>query len=271
MEHGDLRTWREMYAEFMRTLTADPSAAALLGLAERTTRCPLAVTDCHGRVVLTSPGYTGGSVIEPPALLDVADAKHWEDGRAVATPAAAPGDRFVWLIDGADPVDPRHRSCLFLVAEFIQLLSTFDLADRDPQRHLRWSLVERLLNGADPARTERDARELGITVTIAHVVVIGSAIDLSWRPVTCGIAAVLAPVLDYEGPHREEFTETLRRWLDWPDSLDALADHLHIHRSTLTYRLRRLRALLGDSLKDSERRFEMALALRLLERRRVLA
>lgn len=81
------------------------------------------------------------------------------------------------------------------------------------------------------------------------------------------IADILAPLLEYEGPHREEFIETLRLWLDSTDSLDVLAERLHIHRSTLTYRLRRLRELLGEDLRDPDRRFKMSLALRLRERR----
>jgi hypothetical protein len=358
-----------MYAEFMRTLTADPSAGALLELAERITGCPVAITDAHGAVRLTSSGYTGEPMIAPPALLDVTDGKCWDSERAAATPVAAPGEQFVWLVNGADPLDTRHRSCLFLVAEFTHLLSTFDLADRDPERHRRWGLVERLLNGADPDRIEREARELGISVaTTTHVVIIGSSVGLSWQPVSYGIGArirryglltvregrlvmvvfgqrdlddllatlhaiddagplrigvsapradgfdlrqlleqartaadgpepgtiarfteqdpvaviahladaasielfvnrALGPLLDYDRAHRSELLLTLREWLDSTDSLDALAERLHIHRSTLTYRLRRLRELLGEDLRDPDRRFEMSLALRLRERR----
>ena len=81
------------------------------------------------------------------------------------------------------------------------------------------------------------------------------------------VADTLAPVLTYAGPQRDEFLDTLRQWLDTSDSLDALAERLQIHRSTLTYRRKRLNDLLGDDLHDPDRRFELALALRLRERR----
>lgn len=81
------------------------------------------------------------------------------------------------------------------------------------------------------------------------------------------VADTLAPVLTYAGPQRNEFLDTLRQWLDTSDSLDALAERLQIHRSTLTYRRKRLNDLLGDDLHDPDRRFELALALRLRERR----
>lgn len=79
------------------------------------------------------------------------------------------------------------------------------------------------------------------------------------------IAEILSPLLEYEGHHRKEFLDTLREWLDASDSLDAVAERLNIHRSTLTYRIRRLRELLGDDLRDPDRRFEISLALRLME------
>lgn len=76
----------------------------------------------------------------------------------------------------------------------------------------------------------------------------------------------LGPLLHYDGPHRDEFIETLRMWLDSTGSLDATARTLNIHRSTLVYRLRRIRELLGHDLRDPEKRFEMAVALRMLDR-----
>lgn len=77
------------------------------------------------------------------------------------------------------------------------------------------------------------------------------------------VVDALGPLLDYNGPHRDEFLETLRVWLDSTESLDRIAEQLHIHRSTLVYRLRRIRELLGHDLRDPEKRFEMSLALRL--------
>ena len=73
----------------------------------------------------------------------------------------------------------------------------------------------------------------------------------------------IGPLLTYHGPHRDEFLRTLRVWLDSTDSLDAIAERLTIHRSTLVYRLRRIRELLGHDLRDPEARFAMSIALRM--------
>ena len=41
---------------------------------------------------------------------------------------------------------------------------------------------------------------------------------------------------------------------------------LNVHRSTLVYRQRRIRELLGHDLRDPEKRFAITVALRMLER-----
>lgn len=81
------------------------------------------------------------------------------------------------------------------------------------------------------------------------------------------IDLAIGPLLSYTGPHRDEFLDSLRAWLDSTDSLDAIARDLHIHRSTLVYRIRRIRELLGHDVRDPEERFRIAAALRILERR----
>lgn len=74
----------------------------------------------------------------------------------------------------------------------------------------------------------------------------------------------LGALLDYDREHRSDLVPTLREWLDATDSLDAVAQRLHIHRSTLVYRIRRIKELLGDDLSDGSTRFDVSLALRLL-------
>lgn len=79
------------------------------------------------------------------------------------------------------------------------------------------------------------------------------------------VERAIGPLLAYGGVHRDDMLLTLRAWLDSTTSLEALAERLHIHKSTLVYRIRRIKELLHDDLVDGTTRFEIALALRLLD------
>jgi hypothetical protein len=72
----------------------------------------------------------------------------------------------------------------------------------------------------------------------------------------------LEPLTDLAPGPRERLLETLRAWLDRPGQVQAVAGVLGVHPQTVRYRVRRLRELFGDALDDPERRFELALALR---------
>jgi len=72
----------------------------------------------------------------------------------------------------------------------------------------------------------------------------------------------LAPLARLPGAGPERMAATLRAWLDHQGNVPAAARALGIHPQTVRYRLRRLRALLGDALDDPAVRFELALALR---------
>jgi hypothetical protein len=74
--------------------------------------------------------------------------------------------------------------------------------------------------------------------------------------------ARLAPLAALAPGPRDRLTETLRAWLDRPGQVQAVAGVLGVHPQTVRYRVRRLRELFGDALEDPERRFELALALR---------
>lgn len=60
-----------------------------------------------------------------------------------------------------------------------------------------------------------------------------------------------------------ELTDTLHAYLQSNGSLRAASDRLHLHSSTVKYRMRILRDQLGDRLTDPEQRFQLELALRL--------
>jgi DNA-binding PucR family transcriptional regulator len=72
----------------------------------------------------------------------------------------------------------------------------------------------------------------------------------------------LAPLRAVGGATEARLTETLRAWLDRPGQVQAIAADLGVHPQTVRYRVRRLRELFGDALEDPDRRFELALALR---------
>ncbi len=71
----------------------------------------------------------------------------------------------------------------------------------------------------------------------------------------------LAPFAALPGPIRERLLETLRSWLRHWGSRTAVADELRVHPQTVSYRVRQLRDLLGDTLDDADARFELALVL----------
>lgn len=60
-----------------------------------------------------------------------------------------------------------------------------------------------------------------------------------------------------------ELTDTLYAYLQTDRSLRAAAERLHLHSSTVKYRIRVARDLLGDRLNDPDERFELELALRM--------
>ena len=72
----------------------------------------------------------------------------------------------------------------------------------------------------------------------------------------------LAPLDQLSEAARRRMIETLRAYLDQRGNAAAMAAQLHLHPQTIRYRLRQLRALLGDELDDPDARFELDLALR---------
>jgi hypothetical protein len=73
---------------------------------------------------------------------------------------------------------------------------------------------------------------------------------------------LLEPILILPAAQRDRMLATLAAWLANPGRPRAMADELHLHVQGVRYRLARLRELLGAALDDPQRRFELALALR---------
>jgi hypothetical protein len=71
----------------------------------------------------------------------------------------------------------------------------------------------------------------------------------------------LEPFADLQPAARDRLLRTLHSWLlHWGSRADVAAE-LFIHPQTVSYRIRRLRALLGDDLDDPIARFELLLVL----------
>jgi hypothetical protein len=72
----------------------------------------------------------------------------------------------------------------------------------------------------------------------------------------------LGPLLDYDGRKPAELVPTLTQYLELGQSYDATSEALAIHRSTLKYRLQRIREISGRDLSDPDTRFNFQLATR---------
>jgi sugar diacid utilization regulator len=72
----------------------------------------------------------------------------------------------------------------------------------------------------------------------------------------------LGPLLDYDAAKRTELVPTLTRYLENGGNYDATAKALSVHRSTLKYRLQRIREISGLDLADPEIQFSLQLATR---------
>src|SRR5262249_36432382 len=90
-----------------------------------------------------------------------------------------------------------------------------------------------------------------------------AALALRGEPSALPILAArrLAPLAHLRMSQRESLLTTLHSWLrHWGSRSDVSAE-LFIHPQTVSYRLKRLRELLGDDLGDPTARFELLVVL----------
>jgi sugar diacid utilization regulator len=80
----------------------------------------------------------------------------------------------------------------------------------------------------------------------------------------------LGPLIDYDAARSAQLVSTLTSYLRSGGSLNATASELFIHRSTVKYRLERIRAISKHDLADPETQFSLQLATYALEIRRNL-
>ena len=72
----------------------------------------------------------------------------------------------------------------------------------------------------------------------------------------------LGALLDYDEKKPAELVPTLSRFLELGQAYEATSDALAIHRSTLKYRLQRIREISGRDLSDPDTQFNLQLATR---------
>jgi sugar diacid utilization regulator len=72
----------------------------------------------------------------------------------------------------------------------------------------------------------------------------------------------LGLLLDYDGRHHGDLVPTLTRYFECGGNYDETAAALTIHRSTLRYRLQRIREISGSDLGDVEHRLNLQVATR---------
>ncbi|WP_318273723.1 helix-turn-helix domain-containing protein [Streptomyces mirabilis] len=72
----------------------------------------------------------------------------------------------------------------------------------------------------------------------------------------------LGQLIDYDSRHHTAMVETLSRYFDCGGNYDEAADSLAIHRSTLRYRLQRIRDISGNDLANVEDRLNLQVATR---------
>jgi sugar diacid utilization regulator len=72
----------------------------------------------------------------------------------------------------------------------------------------------------------------------------------------------LGTLMDYDASHGAELVTTLTEYLECGGNYDATAKVLSVHRSTLKYRLRRIREVSGYDLSLPDTRFNLQLAAR---------
>ena len=96
--------------------------------------------------------------------------------------------------------------------------------------------------------------DLGIYQLLSEIATLGS--------VEAFIHHWLGPLLDYDASKNAQLVDTLSSYLECGGNYDLTAKTLSLHRSTLRYRLQRIREISGRELNDPDTRFNLQLATR---------
>ena len=74
------------------------------------------------------------------------------------------------------------------------------------------------------------------------------------------VAEWLGPLINYDAEHGTQLVLTLSEYLDCGGNYDASAKALSVHRSTLKYRLQRIRQVSGYDLGQADVQFNLQVA-----------
>ena len=80
----------------------------------------------------------------------------------------------------------------------------------------------------------------------------------------------IGPLAEHDRERQSYLLETLRVFLDEGGNRRRAAERCHVHESTIKYRMRRIRELLGCDLANADVRFDLMLALKVLALLRVV-
>jgi DNA-binding PucR family transcriptional regulator len=129
---------------------------------------------------------------------------------------------------------------------------------------------------ATPSELPRSLREAQLALRLQQTVLSGTAAcEYSKLGVFRMLAAIpnlaevdsfvrewLGALIDYDTAKHAELVKTLTQYLEHGGNYDATASKLSVHRSTLKYRLQRIRELTGLELNDPDVHFNLQLATR---------
>jgi hypothetical protein len=186
----------------------------------------------------------------------------------VLVPVLLPADqardaRFRYGVDGI--VVDRERDAVLLVragprAERVQLAEALQGRAAVVGPAVDWAQVPEALRLAEATAAMLDGgAEPGPVFVDDHL----AALALRGEPGALAVLSArrLAPLAGLRRTQRDNLLVTLHSWLrHWGSRSDVSAE-LFVHPQTVSYRLNRLRDLLGDDLDDPAARFELLLVL----------
>jgi sugar diacid utilization regulator len=129
---------------------------------------------------------------------------------------------------------------------------------------------------ARPSELPRSLREAGLALRLQKTLLPGNkACEYPKLGIFRMLAAIpdlgdvdefvrewLGSLLDYDARKRADLVHTLTQYLEHGGNYDATAAQLSVHKSTLKYRLQRIRELTGLELNDPDVHFNLQLATR---------
>jgi sugar diacid utilization regulator len=129
---------------------------------------------------------------------------------------------------------------------------------------------------ARPSELPRSLREAGLALRLQKTLLPGSgACEYPRLGIFRMLAAIpdltdveefvqewLGSLIDYDARRNAELVRTLTQYLEHGGNYDATAAELSVHKSTLKYRLQRIRELTGVELNDPDVHFNLQLATR---------